>query len=174
MRDPGFRESEDVDSTVAITDVDCTPRPRWRETPEQFADRLNKLEAQAVALSASSGKRNRTDALRWSVDGEGVKSYFTRCACGWCGLRVADPEVARREYDKHDCAIDKEEIGVRLHRKEPLPANWVEETKAMLDQGQLERSLETLSPPVEYASSKPVSTEVVDETAARMSLLELK
>ena len=85
----------------AITDVDCTQRPRWRETPAAFAVRMAAMGVDLAAVRAEAAQLNREAALR--SDGA---TYWTHCACGWCGLRVADPEVARREYDAHACAVD--------------------------------------------------------------------
>lgn len=170
MRDPGFRDTDDA---TAIESVDCTPRPRYRETPEQFERRMAAMSADAKIQRSQVGKLNRKDALRWYTAGDGTLQYFTRCACGWCGVRVSDPEVARREYDTHACALDAVEIGVSLHRKEPLPANWAAETKALIEQQQTERALETMVAPREYTTSRSMD-QIFDDATERMKLLELK
>lgn len=107
----------------AITDVDCTPRPRYGESQAKFLARMASYGADVEVLKREVRQRNRAAALRvvlrsgsverWeSVEAAvqagrvGIDAYFTQCACGWCGLRVADPEVARREYDAHTCAAE--------------------------------------------------------------------
>jgi hypothetical protein len=118
------------DETVAITDVSSAPRGLGAE--RQTAE-LNHM--------------NRTAALRTAEN----CLYFTRCACRWTGLRVADPEVARREYDAHVCPLDAVEIGVSLHRRgDGLSPNWAAETKAMLEQDAFERVLTGPLGPTEY------------------------
>jgi hypothetical protein len=62
--------------------------------------------ADVEALKREVRQRNRAAALRDGVWPDGAVFYFTQCACGWHGLRVADPEVARREYDGHTCAAE--------------------------------------------------------------------
>lgn len=139
------------DETVGITDVDCARRARRGESAEALAARLGgyarslEYERQHVALT------NRNAALRMSSDG----LSYTRCACGWTGLRVTDPEVARREYDVHQCRMTGE-VGVRLHRVDPLPAGWAEAAKVQL----------------ETSEAMPVA--VADEFEARVQNLEMK
>lgn len=82
-----------------ITSVDMTPRPRYRESPSVFVARMRAMGADLAELTREVKLRNRREALRSLGD-----LVWTQCACGWCGLRVEDPEVARREYDAHDCA----------------------------------------------------------------------
>jgi len=100
----------------AITDVDCTPRPRYGESRAKFEARMRSYGVDMEALNREVRQRNRAAALRGvTADGSTFKvlgpesaqfaaQFFTQCACGWCGIRVADPEVARREYDAHACA----------------------------------------------------------------------
>jgi len=188
MRDPGPREHE-ADESPAITEVDCSPRPRYRETQEQFAARIKSYSSDLASMRKQTSRLNRNDALRWSTATDGAKQYFARCACGWCGLSVSDPELAKREYDDHACAMDAEEIGVRLHRKEPLPAGWADQTKALIEQQQLERSSGNINDKSPYEgkhwslwpangrfeNGKWVETdEVVDDAEERMKLLELE
>src|ERR1700753_1269187 len=180
MRDPGIRgditplHRDGSDETVAITDVDCTPRPRYRESQADFDARMGALGREQQALKTSLNKKNRVSALRGFEGADGVKQYFTRCACGWCGLRVTDPEMARRAYDAHACELDAVEIGVNLHAKPGgLPANWAAETKAQIEEQQLEKALETLPAPmgeVQLASTAQDDRESQDIA----DLLELK
>lgn len=147
------------DETVGLTATDCTPRARRGESAEALAARIGgyarslEYERQHVALV------NRNEALRTSSDG----LHYTRCACGWTGLRVADPEIARREYDVHQCRMTGE-IGVRLHRADPLPAGWAEATKA-----QIEETMNLLREPQREAMER-----VRDEFEARVQNLEMK
>lgn len=109
------------DIHVAITATSCEPTER--DAPKAAA-----LLQQRDAMAAEVHAINRAAALRTAGD-----AYFTRCACGWQGLRVADPEVARREYDVHSCRMTGE-VGVRLHRVEELPPQWAEETKRKIEE----------------------------------------
>ncbi len=95
---------------VAITDVDCTPRPRYGESRAKFEARMRGYGLDVEALKRDVRMRNRAAALRSTEvethTGGTRRTYWTQCACGWCGLRVDDPEVARREYDAHACAAE--------------------------------------------------------------------
>jgi hypothetical protein len=141
----GFVDNNDG---IGITDVDCTPRDLRREgyLSEAQYNRAIELKAKQNALTAKStnelrtgiGKRNRAAALQLSVLGaDGIEQFFTQCACGWCGLRVTDPELARREYDAHACAIGTEFVpGKTLHapvEANALPIDWAQTTKDLLD-----------------------------------------
>ncbi len=105
----------------AITDVDMTPRPRYRESQAAFEARLTAMGSDLAAVRAEVKQRNRNAALRvvlrsgaierWESVASAIEAgrvviaaYFTQCGCGFCGLRVEDPELARREYDAHVCA----------------------------------------------------------------------
>lgn len=90
----------------AITDVDCTPRPRYGESQAAFLKRMASYGADVEALKREVRQRNRANALKSGTWPDGATYYVTQCACGWCGLRVTDPEVARREYDGHTCAAE--------------------------------------------------------------------
>jgi hypothetical protein len=90
----------------AITDVDCTPRPRYGESQAKFEARMRSYGADVEALKREVRQRNRAAALKQGTWPDGATFYFTQCACGWHGLREADPEVARREYDGHTCAAE--------------------------------------------------------------------
>ncbi len=91
---------------VGITDVDCTPRPRYGESEAKFLARMASYGANVEELRRDIRMRNRAAALRQVELPAGAIAYWTACACGWCGLRVDDPEVARREYDAHTCAAE--------------------------------------------------------------------
>lgn len=90
----------------AITDIDCTPRPRYGESQAAFLKRMASYGADVEALKRKVRQRNRAAALREGTWPDGAVYYFTTCACAWHGLRHADPEVARREYDGHTCAAE--------------------------------------------------------------------
>lgn len=94
----------------AITDVDCTPRPRYGESMPKFLARMASYGANVEAIKRDIRQRNRAAALRSTevqTHAGGTRlTYWTQCACGWCGLRVDDPEIARREYDAHVCAAE--------------------------------------------------------------------
>jgi len=109
--------------TPAITSVDSTPRPRYGESRAKFEARMAGYRRDVDIVRADVARRNRALALhvvldtgqvaKWAdVEHEveagrlAVASYFARCACGLTGLRVGDPEVARREYDAHACRAD--------------------------------------------------------------------
>lgn len=61
------------------------------------------LETQVEVSQALQDNRN--GALRGPISVNGVDHWWCVCVCRWQGLRVPDPEVARREYDKHPCRI---------------------------------------------------------------------
>lgn len=147
------------DDAVGITDIDCTPRPRWRETPEAFAQRMARLGLAADGLTRLVALRNRNAALRTVSAGEHVLHY-TMCACSWRGLLVSDPEVARREYDEHACVVA--ENGDSIHRVYRGPQD--------------KRPRSSMVPAISeerVAEHAPV-VQVSDETEQRMALLELK
>lgn len=175
MSDQGSLDGE----TTAITDVDCTPRPRRGEPVAAFEARIRGYGRGVAAQAAANNKRNRAAALQPpTVGADGIAQYFTRCACGWCGLLVVDPEMARREYDAHPCAMDAVEIGVSLHRQgDGLGAAWSAGARAQIEQRELERSLTGALGPQEYrqAPYRPlfVETTVSDDAEQRARLLEL-
>lgn len=177
MRDQGPRPSGSTYEAV-ITDVDCTPRPRYLESREAFETRMAREHATGsyAQAAAQAGRLNRNAALRAVAMADGATQYHTQCACKWHGLRVSDPEVARREYDAHACTITGE-VGQTLRRTgEPLTQAWIDETKAQLtaDQADLERTLAVLSPPAEYTSAPVVTTTDADGLEQRVALLEVK
>lgn len=156
---------------VGITDVDCTPRPRYGEKPEAFQARIAGYQKEFDAIKAHNNKRNRVGALQPALyDAAGQAWYTTRCACKWHSVQAKDPELARREYDTHACSlVDADggwQPGQTLHRKSEVPlvqTDWVAQTKALLNQG------------VAQPDDAPVvTTTEVDGTEQMMKLLELK
>lgn len=67
---------------------------------------LAQLEAEQAAERRLAWSTNREAALRGPVDLAGTPHWWCVCACRWSGLRVPDPEVAKREYDKHPCSMN--------------------------------------------------------------------
>jgi hypothetical protein len=154
----------------AITDIDCTPRPRYGESQAKFLARMAGYGLDVQALKAKVRQRNRAAALRTGTWPEGGDYYFTLCACGWHGLRVADPEVARREYDAHVCAA--ETIGddavsrAQAHAgRATMPAK---RTTSVLKPA-------LADPPAVVDELKPTKQDLeeLDEAAQRFALLEL-
>lgn len=152
----------------AITDVDCTPRPRYGESQAAFLRRMASYGADVEALKREVRQRNRAAALREGTWPDGAVYYFTECACGWHGLRVADPEVARREYDGHTCTA--ESIGddavsrAQSHAgKATMPAK---RTAAVLKPA--------LEQPVAAAPALVPSKQDLDDLEQRVRLLEPK
>lgn len=150
---------------VAITDVDCTPRPRYGESQAAFLRRMAGYGADVAALQRDLRLKNRQAALRRIEQLNGDIVYWTQCACGWCGLRVLDPELARREYDVHACAA--ESIGddavsrAQAHSgKATMPAR---------------RKAAVLQPALAGAvvDESVKRTQSQDDTAERFALLEL-
>lgn len=95
----------------AITSVDMTPRPRYGESRARFESRMAGYGVNMAALRKDVALRNRKEAIRSQEAHAGEQfplgvAYWTVCGCGYCGLKVGDPEVARREYDSHACAAE--------------------------------------------------------------------
>lgn len=152
----------------AITDVDCTPRPRYGESQAKFLVRMTSYGLDMQALKADIRQRNRAAALRTGTWPEGGTYYFTQCACKWCGLRVADPEVARREYDAHACAA--ETIGDDVVSRAQAHAG-----KATMP---AKRTMSVLKPalaqpPVDEIRPAKQDLDDLDEASQRFALLEL-
>ena len=148
---------------VVISDVDCTPRPRYRETAAQFEARMGVLGQELAAIKRENAIKNRQAALQPPVMVRDVAHYFTQCACGWCGLQVADPELARREYDAHACGITGD--------------TTVERAMAETGRGVLtKRTSQQVRPSSVRAQVDVAETPSVkqDEAEARFALLELK
>lgn len=161
----------------AITDIDCTPRPRYGESQAKFLARMRGYGLNVEALNREVRQRNRAAALR-GVTGDGqilraalreAVQFFTQCACGWCGLRVADPEVARREYDAHACAAeslgDDAVTRAQAHAgKATMPARRPAAVlKPALSEGHVDEDGPVLNP----------ATAVLDDFEARVALLDL-
>lgn len=148
---------------VGITSVDMTPRPRYRETRENFERRMVAMGMNLSELRRDVQQRNRQAALRQHADGE---RYWTACSCGWHGLQTQDPEVARREYDAHDCAA----AGVGQ--------SAVDRAIAETDRNVLvKRTKHVLKPalaPLEREDAPIVSVVEQDGAEQRFALLELK
>ena len=162
----------------AITSVDMTPRPRYRESQEAFEARMVALGADLAALRQDARQRNRTHALKGPVMVGEVKQWFTQCACGWCGLQVTDPELARREYDSHACRIDGvgqaatdraiAETDRRTLAKRSAPA-------AVQPTEELRAAVAAVVSPVDEELEQALSgLNSADATEQRMALLELK
>lgn len=107
------RPLDQRDWGVSITDVDCTPRPRYGESRADFEVRMRSYSVQHEAVRRDVNLRNRVAALKGPVFVGEIRHWFTQCACGWCGLQVTDPEVARREFDAHACAVNGDAPVVR-------------------------------------------------------------
>ena len=148
---------------VAISSVDMTPRPRYGESRQAFEARMASYGIQASALRREVSQRNRQAALR-NVDTPRGLQYFTQCACGFCGLRVEDPEVARREYDAHDCAA----AGVGQAAVDRAITGSVEKRTAAV----LKPALGELNESDREQLKR--SVEVEDDAGQRFQLLELK
>jgi hypothetical protein len=145
---------------VAISSVDMTPRPRYGESRQAFEARMQSYGIRLSDLRRETNQRNRQAALR-SVDTRHGLQYFTQCACGFCGLRVEDPEVARREYDAHDCAA----AGVGQAAVDRAITGSVEK-----------RTAAVLKPALGEADREQLrrTVEAEDEAVARFAQLELK
>lgn len=156
----------------AITDVDMTPRPRYRETQQAFEARMAAMGHQLETLGREVMKRNRDAALRHVELANGYERWWTVCSCGFCGLRVEDPEVARREYDAHVCAA----VGVGQAA--------VDRAIAETDRNVLvKRTRAVLQPSVAQVVDEAIATldkhqvhgaEVEDDFEQRVKLLEHK
>lgn len=190
--------TEELESgDVGITSVDCTPRAPRREgyisdaqhqrAQELFRKSQAGLELELRKLGADNHKKNRMAALQPVVYGaHGEPLYFTQCACKWHGLRVSDPEVARREYDAHACSlVDADgmwqpgQTGRRDERNAWSKPGWAAQTKAMLvaqpAPGIDEQLRDGVAAVLELTDDTPVVvTTEVDGTEQRMKLLELK
>lgn len=150
--------------SVAITDVDMTPRPRYRESQAAFEARMAQMGVDLRDLHHEVKLRNRAAALRSVETAGGALAYFTQCACGWCGLRVEDPEVARREYDAHVCAA----AGVGQAAVDRAIAETDRNVLAKRERHVLQPAM--MAPAVE--SEAPRTAVVEDEFEQRVKLLE--
>lgn len=176
LTDEELRGSDDG---VAITDVDCTPRPRYGESQERFQARMRSYGVELEVLRTDVKVRNRRAAL-YITDGHGTwradrfdgtteyMKYFTQCACGFCGLQVLDPEVARREYDAHPCAAESVgQSAVDRAIAETDRTVLVKRPRAVLQPTRLEQPIE------DHVQRHDVAV-AEDDTEQRMALLEIK
>jgi hypothetical protein len=157
--------------TVAITDVDMTPRPRYRETQQAFEARLTAMGADLAAVRADVRQRNRNAALRSIEKATGDLAYWTVCSCSWCGIRVEDPELARREYDAHVCAA----AGVGQAAVDRAIAETDRTTMVKRTQHVLQPSLTgpaSVETPADARVETPVSVPPLDDFEQRVKLLE--
>lgn len=161
MSDDLTRRRAGDDWTAAITEVDMTPRPRYRESAADFEARMRVMEREQWELLRDIRLENRTAALRGSAG-----AWFTNCNCGWHGLTVTDAELARREYDAHACAA--ESVGQRA----------VDRAIACTDRSVLpKREAAVLRPslPLEGVETPALPEHAVeDDTVQRFALLEIK
>jgi hypothetical protein len=155
----------------AITDVDCTPRPRYGESMPKFLARMASYGADVEALKREVRQRNRATAVRSGVWPDGAEWHAAQCVCKWQGLRHADPELARREYDAHACAA--ESIGDDAVSRAQAHAG-----KATMP---AKRTAAVLKPALETIDSTPLLSDDVrptrqdlDDLEQRVSLLEPK
>lgn len=154
---------------VGITDVDCTPRPRYGESQARFEARMARMGVHSMALGKEVQQRNREAALRHVDLPNGYERWWTVCACGFCGLRVDDPEVARREYDAHACAaagVGEAAVDRAIYAAAHPHAPLVKRASAVL-----QPSIPVVTP--ETGELERMTADVqVDETEERMALLE--
>lgn len=96
------------------SDAELAAMPAWARkrllaqrarSPIRWAARDAMYAQDLAARRALVGRLNRALHMR-TIEVDGVPHHHGQCACGWRGLRVLDPEVARREYDTHACAIE--------------------------------------------------------------------
>lgn len=150
----------------AITDVDMTPRPRYRESQAAFEARMAAMGHQLETLGREVKQRNRDAALRHVELANGYERWWTVCSCGFCGLRVEDPELARREYDAHVCAA----TGVGQSAVDRAIAETDRNVLAKRERHVLQPSV--VMPVVE--SEVPRTAVVEDDFEQRARLLETK
>lgn len=152
---------------VGITDVDCTPRPRYGESRERFEARMARMGHHSMTLGREVKQRNRDAALRHVEIPNGYERWWTVCACGFCGLRVEDPELARREYDAHACAaagVGEAAVDRAIYAAAHPHAPLVKRERAVLKPSM---------PAPEVGELERMTADVVaDETEERMALLE--
>lgn len=155
------------DEVAALTDVDCTPRPRYRESPDAFAARMRGLEQQYGALRKDTNRLNRTASVRTVTGPNGERLHVSFCACGFHGLQLADPELARREYDAHACTVLD---GDAIHRTYRGPIDK-RAPSTMIPALASERAAAGVTLPGE-ADVAPTTQTTGDEFEQRVKLLE--
>lgn len=156
--------------TVGLTDVDCTPRPRWRESQLAFEARMRRLGADREALERTVKRDNRISSVRPVPQPDGTLLHVAFCVCGFHGLQVADAEVARREYDAHACTANDGDAIHRVYRgpidKRP-PSTLI---PALAE----ERAKLGITLPGETDVAPVAQTSTLDEFEQRVKLLETK
>jgi hypothetical protein len=153
----------------AITDVDMTPRPRYRESQQAFEARMARMHVQLETVGREVKQRNRNAALRHVELANGYERWWTVCSCGFCGLRVEDPEVARREYDAHVCAA----AGVGQAAVDRAIAETDRTTLVKRERHVLKPSL-VEDQAVDAMDRRAVAVAVEDDFEQRVKLLEHK
>lgn len=171
---------------VGITDVDCTPRPRYGESQARFEARMQGYGVELGALRRAVAQRNRKAALKSQEAHTGEQfplgvTYWTMCACGFCGLKVGDPEVARREYDTHVCAVDGAgdaavDRAQAYADKATMPAKRTTSVMQPSLPSAMDDAMRELDRAAEYALDElrnaPTKYRGDDEAAKRFALLE--
>lgn len=154
---------------VGITDVDCTPRPRRGEGREAFETRMRRM---GVAYQAEVRRDvllpNRVSSVRAVTGPNGERLHVSFCVCGFHGLQVADPEVARREYDAHACTVLD---GDAIHREYRGKIDKRPKS-TMIPALASERAAAGIALPGE-ADVAPTTTSEGDDFEQRVKLLEL-
>ena len=156
----------------AITDVDMTPRPRYRETRQAFEARMARMGHQLETVGREVEQRNRDAAVRHVALPNGYERWWTVCSCGFCGLRVEDPELARREYDAHVCAAaGVGQAAVDRAIAETDRATLVKRTQHVLRPSVAEKEEITTR---DCAEAIVAPDAVIDDFEQRVKLLETK
>lgn len=175
-----FKElPEGVDAEAA---ADAIARAFRKHSSKRQARRDRELAAHMAAERSLAIAENRKHALRTIVE-DGVKFHFAACACKWHGLRVSDPEVALREYDRHPCTIPLDEIEADHPAFRELrmsdgklvkrPASILALNQVLPD-GTIINSITRPGGVEESAISSGTTAQTEDDFAARVAKLETK
>ena len=156
--------------TVAIEDVDCTPRRRHRETDVAFQDRMRRMRLERSILEAGVRRDNRTGSVRSVTGSNGERLHVAFCVCGFNGLQVADPEVARREYDAHACTASD---GDAIHRAYRGPIDK-RPSSTLIPALAEEHARLGIALPGDATIAPATQTTTLDEFEQRVKLLETK
>jgi hypothetical protein len=170
MKDDELTARRTGAETVALEDVDCTPRPRWRESLEKFRARMRVLGLERQSLEREVALDNRRASVRPVTGPNGERLHVAFCACGFHGLQVADPEVARREYDAHACTAND---GDAIHRNYRGPIDK-RPASTMIPALAEERAKLGITLPGEVPITPTTHTTTLDEFEQRVKLLETK
>lgn len=158
------------DDAVGITDVDCTPRPRWRESQAAFDARMRGLGAAYQAeVRRDVTLPNRASSVRAVTGPHGEHLHMSFCACGFHGLQVADPELARREYDAHACTVIDGDAIHGTYRG----GFWKRAPSTMVPALASERAAAGVTLPGEADAAPTTQTTTGDEFEQRVKLLEI-